>query len=86
MQTIDIHGNKVQIDGSSDSAKYAAEYLNNLSGEEANVFFEAAKRDLVNHVSHFETPHDGEHHDISHHLTLIHNSDGSYLLRRRIGY
>ncbi len=83
---MDIHGMQVQIDGESDSAKYAADYLNKLSSEESSVFFEAAKRDLVNHVCHFETPHDGEHHDVSHHLTLIHNSDGSYLLRKRIGY
>lgn len=86
MQTIDIHGMKVQIDPESNSAKYAVDYLNKLSSEESEVFFEAAKRDLVNHVSHFETPHDGEHHDISHHLTLIHNSDGTYQLRKRTGY
>lgn len=83
---MDIHGFKVQIDPESDSAKYGAEYLSKLSADEAEVFFEAAKRDLVNGVSHFETPHDGEHHDVSHHLTLIHNGDGTYLLRRRIGY
>jgi hypothetical protein len=85
MQTIDIHGIKVEIDPESDSAKYAADYLNKLSADEAKVFFDAAKRDEINGVAHFETPHDGPS-DISHHLTLIHNNDGTYLLRRRTGY
>ena len=86
MQTLDVHGLKVQIDEDSDTVKYGVEYLKKLSGDEAKVFFDAAKRDLVNGVSHLETPHDGQHNDIGHHLTIIHNSDGSYLLRRRTGY
>ena len=86
METIDVHGMQVKIESGSESAKYGASYLNKLSGDEAKVFFEAAKRDLVSGVSHFETPHDGEHNNISHHLTLIHNDDGSYTLRKRTGY
>ena len=86
MQTIDIHGNTVKINEDSDSARYAVEYLNKLSDGEAEVFFDAAKRDLINHLSHFETPHDGEHHNLTHHMTLIHNSDGSYELRKKLGY
>ncbi len=85
METIDVHGMQVKIDGDSDSAKYGTEYLNKLSSDEAKVFFDAAKRDETNHASHFETPH-SEHSNSSHHLTLIHNDDGTYLLRRRTGY
>jgi len=86
METIDIHGEKVKIEHGSESAKYGTEYLNELSKDEAEVFFDAAKRNTTSNSSHFETPHNGEHNNISHHLTLVHNDDGTYTLRKRTGY
>jgi hypothetical protein len=85
MQTVDIHGTAVHIDPDSDSAKVAAEFLTK-NPDEAKAFFEEARRDLTNGVAHFEIPHTSEHTDISHHFTLIHNSDGTFNLRRRTGY
>ncbi len=86
MEELDVHGKKVKIKEGSDSAKYGVEYLNKLSKEEADVFFEASKRDLLNGICHLETPHDGNHLNVTHDLTLIHHSDGTYELRKRTGH
>jgi hypothetical protein len=85
METVDVHGMKVQFDPESDSAKFGVDYLNKLSADEAKTFFDEAKRDNIDHVAHFETPNYGQN-DITHHLSLIQNNDGTYLLRRRTGY
>ena len=81
MPIIDIHGKKVHVDEGSDSAKYAAEYLEKLDGSEAKSFFETAARDKY---SHFETPHHSTNTDLHHNMTLEHNNDGSYYLRKRV--
>ena len=85
METIDVHGMKEHIEGESDSAKYGAHYLSKLGSDEAKIFFDAARRNTSEGTSHFETPHD-EHSYITHHLTLAHNDDGTFTLRKRAGY
>ena len=85
MPIININGKQVHIDDDSHSAHVAAEFLSEHP-DNANAFFDEAKRDLVNGVAHFELPHTAEHTDISHHFTLIHHTDGTYDLRKRIGY
>ena len=79
---IDIHGFKVKYDESSDTAKNAIHYLTDkIDKSEAEVFFDAARRDLVNHTSHLEVRNHERNRDDN--LTLVHKSDGSYHLRKR---
>lgn len=82
---MEIKGKEVRLEQGSHSVEIAAEYLNKHP-DMAEAFFDEAKHDLTNGVAHFETPHDGEHPDVSHHFTLVHHGDGSYELRKRTGY
>ncbi len=80
---IEIHGHKVKYDEESESAKRGVHYLKDkINREEARVFFDDAKRDRTNHTSHFEV-HD-HHGDGQHDLTLVHENDGSFHLRKRL--
>lgn len=83
-QIVNIHGFKVKYDDSSDTLKNAIHYLGNkIDRAEAQVFFDAARHDLVNKKAHFEV-HNHEHgHDDN--LTLLHE-DGVYHLRKRLNY
>jgi hypothetical protein len=85
MSTINIDGKTVHVQEDSDSAKVAAEFLTK-NPDNAKAFFDEAHRDHINNMAHFELPHTGDHPDISHHFTLIHNGDGTYNLRKRTGY
>ncbi len=80
---IDVHGKKVHVKSISDSARHAAKYLQDLEKDEAHNYFEVAK---LHGSSHFETPrhtHDRLDNLLHHDMTLIHNPDGSYDLRKR---
>jgi len=82
MAIVDIHGKKVHVEDDSASAHYAADYLKKLDPSEAKNFFHTAAADRF---SHFETP---THADITnqslhHNMTLEHNADGTYNLRKR---
>ena len=82
-QEIDIHGHKVRYDDDSETVKRGIHYLKaKIDKEEAKVFFDDARRDHANHTAHFEV-HD-YHGDRQHDMTLVHNSDGSYHLRKRL--
>ncbi len=82
MPIVDIHGKKVHIKEGSQSAHHAVEYLKKLDESEAHNYFHMAS---TNKYSHFETP---RHADtikagIEHDMTLEHQNDGTYLLRKR---
>jgi hypothetical protein len=82
MSTIDIHGKKVHIDDESRSVKHAVDYLNKLDKGEAHNFFHTASTERF---SHFETPRhtDTVKAGIEHDMTLEHNNDGTYTLRKK---
>ena len=80
---IDIHGHKVQLaDPDSHTLKSAVEHLSNtLAPDEAKVFFDEARHDLVNHKAHLEVRDHTYHTDRN--VTLIHHSDGTFILQKR---
>ena len=80
MAIIEIHGKQVHIDDHSESAKYAAKYLENLDHGEAKNYFKTASTDRY---SHFETPRHGTNSTLQHDMTLEHRGDGTYALRKR---
>lgn len=83
MAEVEIHGFKVKYDEGSHTARNAVRHLTEkIDREEAKVFFDAARRDLINHKSHFEV-RDHER-NIDTNLTLIHEGDGTYHLRKRL--
>lgn len=82
MAEIEIHGHKVNFDDNSHTLKEAIKHLDKkLDSSEAKIYFDAAKRDLVNHKAHFEIRDHEKHEDRN--VTLIHNSDGSFTLKKR---
>jgi len=82
MAIVEIHGKKVHVDDDSSSAHYAADYLKKLDKSEAHNFFSTASH---NRISHFETPShsDIKNQSLHHNMTLEHNNDGTYNLRKR---
>lgn len=82
MAEIDIHGYKVKYDEDSHTLKNAVHFLKDkLDKSEAEVFFDDARRDTVNHKAHLEVRNHEKNRDDN--LTLVHEDDGSYLLRKR---
>lgn len=86
MANTNIHGFKVDYDESSHTLNTAVHYLEDkLDKSEVEVYFDAARRDVVNHKSHLEVrdPETGHNHD----LTLVYDeSEGGYRLRKRLIY
>ncbi len=85
MTNTNIHGFNVEYDESSHTLNVAVHYLaEKLDKSEAEVFFDVARRDLINHKAHFEVrdPENGLNHD----LTLIHDGDNNYHLRKKLPY
>lgn len=85
MTNTNIHGFNVDYDETSHTLNLAVHYLaEKLDESEAKAFFDEARRDLINHKAHFEIrdPENGRDHE----LTLIHDSDGSYHLRKKLVY
>jgi len=82
-QYIDIHEFKVKYDDSSETLEKAIKYLTEeLDRSEAEVFFDAARRDRVHHTSHFELSSKRGGKDLN--LTLVYREgDGYYRLRKR---
>ena len=82
-QYADIHGFKVKYDDSSDTIKKAIKYLSEeLDSSEAEPFFNDARRDRVNHSSHFEVSSRISGHDRN--FTLLYREgEGYYRLRKR---
>lgn len=79
---IDIHGHRVKYDDDSDTAKNAVHYLTEkLDQSEAKVFFDEAKNNMTEHKAHFEVRNYERNRDDN--LTLVHESDGTYHLRKR---
>jgi adenylate cyclase class IV len=82
MAEIEIHGHKVSFDDSSHTLKEAVKHLEKkLDSSEAKVYFDAARRNLLNHKAHFEIRDHEKHQDRN--VTLIHKNDGSYVLQKR---
>lgn len=78
--SININGKIVHIEENSLSAKYAAQYLQNLDPSETKTFFQTAAE---NGYSHFEAAEHYKDRHLEHNMTLEHRSDGSYFLRKR---
>jgi hypothetical protein len=82
MAETDIHGFKVKYDDDSQTLKKAVKYLKEkIDKSEAEVFFDAARRDMVHHNSHFEF-RDHEY-NTDRNLTLVYDGDGKYHIRKR---
>lgn len=82
-QYIDIHGFKVKYDDGSDSTKKAIKYLSEeLDRSEAEPYFDNARKDRINHTSHFEVSSRISGHDRN--FTLVfREGEGYYRLRKR---
>lgn len=79
---VDVHGFKVKYDDSSQTLNNAIHYLaDKIDKDEAEVFFDTARHDLVNHKAHLEVHNFEKNRDDN--LTLVHENDGSYHLRKR---
>ncbi len=78
MPIIEIHGKQVHIPGDSDSAKFAAEYLEKYK-ENAEDIFQAARHDRINGVTHFQTHKPAGYHGATE-FTVVHNKnhEGGY--------
>ena len=89
MPTIDIHGKQVHVEEGSQSAHFAAEYLKN-NPENAEAFFDEAHLHYKagGGFTHFVVPKTNSYKDVGvvHHMSLLHNLDGSYTLKKRDGY
>lgn len=88
MPIIDLLGKKVHIEEGSHSARVAAEYLEKNHDNAKALFDEAHKNSFAGGVAHYEIPnmHSSKDLGITHHITMIHNGDGSYTLQKRHGY
>lgn len=79
---IDVHGHKVRYDDDSETARNAIHHLaKGLDSSEAKVFFDEAKNNIHEHIAHLEVRNDVRNRNDN--LTLVHESDGSYHLRKR---
>ena len=87
MPIINIAGKQVHVEEGSESAEYAAKYLSKNPDNAKGIFAEA-ELNHEDHTSHYEVPnmHNSEDRSIAHHVTMIHNSDGTYTLQKRHGY
>ena len=87
MPIIEIEGKKVHVEDGSESAKVAAEYLNK-NPDNAKALFDEAHRNHSTGIAHYEIPnmHSDKDLGITHHVTMIHNGDGTYTLQKRHGY
>jgi hypothetical protein len=87
MPIVNINGKQVHIEEGSESAKVAAEYLTK-NPDNAKALFDEAHRNHTTGVAHYVIPnmHTGEDNVITHHITMIHNGDGTYTLQKRHGY
>ena len=84
-QTTEVFGYKVKYDAESESAKHALAFFQEIGEGGAKSFFDEARHDLVNHLTHFKVKnHEKENEE--YHLTLIYNDDGTYHLRKRTGF
>ncbi len=86
MPIIDIHGHKVHVDHDSHSANFAAEYFKKNPDNARAIFAEAKINSLRNGTgAHYEVPksHTTEDRGVIHHVSVIHNSDGTYTLQKR---
>ncbi len=79
---VDIHGFKVKYDGDSQMLQNAVHHLTSkLDTAEAKIFFDGAKRNLDSHTAHLEIHNPTKNREDD--LTLVHESDGSYHLKKR---
>jgi hypothetical protein len=87
MPIVNINGKQVHVEEGSESAKVAAEYLSK-NPDNANALFEEAHHNHLTGVAHYQIPnmHTSEDAAITHHVTMIHNGDGTYTLQKRHGY
>ena len=87
MPIVTIDGKQVHVEEGSESAKVAAEYLTK-NPDNAKALFEEAHHNHVTGVAHYQIPnmHRSEDSAITHHITMIHNGDGTYTLQKRHGY
>ncbi len=85
METTTIGEFTLKYDPESESAKHALAFFNEIGESGSRAFFDEARRDIINHVSHFKV-HSHDSHDTEYHLTLTHEDDGTYHLRKRTGY
>lgn len=78
MPIIEIHGTKFRIPEGSNSAKFAAEYLEKYK-ENMKDITDAAKHDRINGVTHFQTHKPAGYHGATE-FTVVHNKnhDGGY--------
>jgi hypothetical protein len=87
MPIVEIDGKKVHVEEGSESAKVAAEYLSK-NPDNARALFDEAHRNHSTGIAHWELPnmHSDKDLGIAHHVTMIHNGDGTYTLQKRHGY
>ena len=83
-KTIDLFGFKVKYDDSSTSAHKALAFLKETGESGAKAFFDEARRNTTEHIAHFKV-HSHDSND-EYHLTLKHEDDGTYHLRKSTGY
>jgi len=80
---VDINGHQVRYDDSSDTLGRAIHHLKDKLGkEEAEVFFHTARHNDEHHKAHIEIPNHHES-DRADNLTLVHEGDKKYHLRKR---
>ena len=82
--TTEVCSYTVKYDTESESAKHALSFFKEIGDNGTKAFFDEARRDTVNHVSHFKV-HSHESNN-EYHLTLRYEDDGTYHLRKRTGY
>lgn len=87
MPIIDLLGKKVHVEEGSHSAQVAADYLAK-NPDNAKALMDEAHRNHATGVAHYVVPnmHTGQDSSITHHITMIHNGDGTYTLQKRHGY
>jgi len=88
MPIVNIAGKQVHVEDGS-SAKAAAEYLGKPeNADNAKALFDEAHRNHSTGIAHYEIPnmHSDKDLGIAHHVTMIHNGDGTYTLQKRHGY
>lgn len=82
--TKNIFGFNVKYDSGSESVKHALHFFEELGESGTKALFNEARRDTVNHTSHFEV-HSHSSSNV-YHLTIVDEGDGTYHLRKRTGY